>query len=204
MAESNALKGMTKEDKKAYILDVSLHCLATYGYSKTTLDLIAEHVKVSKGTLSYYFNNKEKLIAEALDYSGNNILANFQLTISKFDTPAEKIHAGLSGLWNELSTNHGIVKVYYDLFAQGLFSERLRKLLAELTGKFRNVFVDLLIEGDNGSVPDSKENVLIKAAMLGSLVDGIIKQVIIDPEAFAGVDLQAGMDNLFSKICEHV
>ena len=204
MAESTALKGMSREDKKAFILDVSLHCLATYGYRKTTLDLIAEYVGVSKGTLSYYFKNKEELIAEALDYAGCRILADFQLAVDGVNTPTEKIHAGLLGLWNEFSTNHGVVRVYYDLFAQGLFSERLRKLLAKLTLKFRSVFMEILRENDNGSAPDSEENVLIKAAMLGCLVDGIVKQIIIDPEAFASVDTQAGVENLFAKICEHI
>ena len=204
MAESLALKGMAKEDKRAYILEKSLQCLAEYGYTHTTLDLIAEKVNVSKGTISYYFKNKEGLIAESLDFAGNRILADFQLAIDKVDTPAEKIHAGLIGLWTDLSVNHGAVRVYYDLFAQGLFSDRLRQLLAKLTHKFRVVFVDLLRENNNGSAPDSEENILIKAAMLGCLVDGIVKQMIIDPEAFAAVDVQAGVENLFHKICEHI
>ena len=64
--------------------------------------------------------------------------------------------------------------------------------------------MELLEESDNGSVPDGKENIMIKAAMLGALVDGIVKQIIIDPEAFAGVDVQAGVENLLENICEHI
>lgn len=204
MAESNALKGMAKEEKLSFILETSFACLAANGYSQTTLDMIAEKVGVSKGTLSYYFKSKEELIVEVAIFAGNKILTRFEKAVADFDTPPEKIHAGLTLLWVELSKNHGLVKVYYDLFAQGLFSERLRQLMATITGRFREVFVDLLRAGENGSTLDSEHNVLFKAAMLGCLVDGIVKQVVVDPQAFAGIDVEAGAENLFKKISETI
>jgi len=204
MAESTALKGMTKEEKLELILKASLKCLATHGYSQTTLDLIAEKVGVSKGTLSYYFKNKEELIAAVAIFAGNRILQSFENAVAEFDSPAEKIHAGLSLLAREFSANHGPLKVYYDLFAQGLFSERLRQLLATITGRFREAFIVFLRAGEDGSTIDSEHNVLIKAALLGCLVDGIVKQIIIDPDAFAGVDVEAGMDNLFQNISKNI
>ena len=204
MAESTALKGMAKEDKQEFILETSFNCLATYGYSHTTLDLIAEKVGVSKGTLSYYFKNKEELIVAVAIFSGDRVLGRFEKAVAEVETSAEKIHAGLSLLALEFSKNHGLLKVYYDMFAQGLFSERLRQLLAVITGRFREAFMAFLRAGENGSTLDSEHNVLIKAAMLGSLVDGIVKQIIIDPEAFAGVDVEAGMENLFQKISESI
>ena len=204
MAESTALKGMSKDEKLELILRTSLSCLATYGYSQTTLDIIAEKVGVSKGTLSYYFKNKEELIAEVVIFAGNRILDRFERAVAEVDTPAEKIHVGLSLLAVEFSKNHGLLKVYYDLFAQGLFSERLRQLLATITGRFREAFMIFLRAGEDGSTIDSEANVLIKAALLGCLVDGIVKQIILDPEAFAGVDVEAGMDNLFQNISKNI
>ncbi len=52
---------MSKEDKKQEILDAASELFLRYGYRKTTLDDVANAVRIRKSTLYHYFNNKEDL-----------------------------------------------------------------------------------------------------------------------------------------------
>ncbi len=48
--------------KKGLILDVTRSLIAQYGYSKTTLDDIANAIGMKKSSLYYYYKNKEEII----------------------------------------------------------------------------------------------------------------------------------------------
>ncbi|SDP47704.1 TetR/AcrR family transcriptional regulator [Desulforhopalus singaporensis] len=204
MAETVVLKGLATEEKKVLILDACLRSLAQHGYGKTTLDIIAQEVGVSKGTLSYYFNNKEELIAASIEHSGNSILETFKEAIANYDEPQQKINVGLNILFDFFYNDFAYINVYYDLLAQGLYSERLRQPLKNVTKRFRDIFLELLMDGDSAKAVNDKSNTMMKAAMLACLVDGIVKQIVIDSEAFRGVDVRKGMENIFNKICETI
>ncbi len=47
--------------KKDHIAQSALHAFSQYGYSETTMDVIAEMAQVAKGTLYYHFKTKEEL-----------------------------------------------------------------------------------------------------------------------------------------------
>lgn len=47
--------------KKDHIAQHALHAFSQYGYSETTMDVIAEQAQVAKGTLYYHFKTKEDL-----------------------------------------------------------------------------------------------------------------------------------------------
>jgi len=206
MAESIALKGLPKEEKRELLLSQSLSTMAEYGHNSITLDLIAEKVGVSKGTLSYYFKNKENLLLEAMQFSGEGIIEEFKQVVSEYDAPAEKIKAGLRMLWTTFTSNPDIIKVYYDMYAQGLYSEQFAMVLASLNKKFRTIFYDLLVESNNilSQEAEKPEYVLVKASMLACVIDGIVKQIIVDPEFFDQYDMDSGINYLIDKICERI
>lgn len=206
MAESVALKGLPKEEKRELLLSQSLSTMAAYGYNSITLDLIAEKVGVSKGTLSYYFKNKENLLLEAIQYAGMGIIDDFKKTVADYDTPAEKIKAGLQMLWVTFSTNPNVIKVYYDMYAQALYAEQFGAVMKEINDKFRSIFYDLLIESNEMASLEAEkpEDVVVKAAMLSCVIDGIVKQMVVDPEYFSKFDMNAGVGYLIDKICERI
>ncbi|MFW5629133.1 MAG: TetR/AcrR family transcriptional regulator [Candidatus Cloacimonadaceae bacterium] len=49
------------ENKKQIILDIATRVFSKYGYSKTFLNDIADEASIAKGTIYYYFKNKQEL-----------------------------------------------------------------------------------------------------------------------------------------------
>lgn len=49
------------ENKKQIILDIATRVFSKYGYSKTSLNDIADEASIAKGTIYYYFKNKQEL-----------------------------------------------------------------------------------------------------------------------------------------------
>lgn len=53
-------------EKKKVIIDSAAILFHRYGYSKTSLEDIAKHASLGKGTIYYYFNSKEDIFIEVV------------------------------------------------------------------------------------------------------------------------------------------
>jgi TetR/AcrR family transcriptional regulator, cholesterol catabolism regulator len=61
-------KSLRKEIRKEAIIEAASRVFAEKGFSGATLDQIGEQVGLSKGSLYYYVNSKEELIANVLEH----------------------------------------------------------------------------------------------------------------------------------------
>lgn len=55
------------EERKEQIIDAATHVFARSGYAKARMDDIAKETGVSKGTLYWYFKNKDAILLAILD-----------------------------------------------------------------------------------------------------------------------------------------
>ncbi|MFP6582323.1 MAG: TetR/AcrR family transcriptional regulator [Candidatus Hydrogenedentota bacterium] len=55
------------EAKKREILRAAAQCFGKYGYAQTDVNLIAQDIGITKGTIYHYFGSKEKLFFETVD-----------------------------------------------------------------------------------------------------------------------------------------
>lgn len=58
---------MTREQRRAQLIDVALDIFAKHGYAQTTMDEVAHHAAVSKPVLYQHFNNKRDLYFTLID-----------------------------------------------------------------------------------------------------------------------------------------
>lgn len=58
---------MANENKRDRILDASFEKFKQYGFVKTTVDEIARHAHVGKGTIYFYFKSKEDILLALVD-----------------------------------------------------------------------------------------------------------------------------------------
>ncbi|MDD3280844.1 MAG: helix-turn-helix domain containing protein [Bacteroidales bacterium] len=58
---------------KHLIIESATKYFSKYGFHKTTMDEIAKHIHKAKGSLYYYFRNKEELFNEVLRHELNSV-----------------------------------------------------------------------------------------------------------------------------------
>lgn len=63
------------KDKKQIILDVATRVFSRYGYGKTSLDEVASEAGIAKGTVYYYFSNKEELFMNVVELQVKEFVA---------------------------------------------------------------------------------------------------------------------------------
>lgn len=83
------MKNEKFDKKKEDIKAAGIKSFAAYGYSKTTLEDIANMLGMKKNSLYYYFESKEALFRELLEDEINNHVEDMKIIISQ-NLPANK------------------------------------------------------------------------------------------------------------------
>ena len=85
------------------ILEAAVHCLAKYGYAKTSTLLVAETAQVSRGAMLHHYATKAELIANVIDYIDLQRLRAFYRQVKSL-TDEERMVDGKA------------LEIYWDLF----------------------------------------------------------------------------------------
>ncbi|MCX6122097.1 MAG: TetR/AcrR family transcriptional regulator [Ignavibacteriales bacterium] len=125
---------MLSRDKEKLILDAAQHRFASYGYSKVTMDEIAEDVGMAKASLYYYFPTKEAIFRSVIQHeqveflsciktviegslsAGQKFLEYIQLRIKLTEQLSNLSHFHKQG-WNDVKS------IFKDLFTEFLQQE---------------------------------------------------------------------------------
>ena len=196
MAESVALKGMCQEEKRSFMLDKAHEVILEVGYNRTTLDMLAEKIGVSKGTISYHFKNKDELLAQTVEYLSEVIVSNIKLLPKGENEPKQRLINFIERLWCSywhIDKYPDIFKVYFDLWFQGVRSEELCQVTAAIDEKFYQKIKEMLKdiysqrENEQGVVQLSDKEIYTRAIMINAAIDGAAKIVLsgskdLDPE----------------------
>ena len=194
-AVASSLYGKTAKDKRTFIeearraqiLDAALKLFTQRGYNETTLSDIASSVGVSKGVISYHFDGKGELGAEALrhmlrrygEYVRGRIDAKATLREKLLELPAACIDFVRDGSANYV--------VYLDTL--GSFGSALerRRFMAWADAGMRELICEMLQQAqERKEIP--KFPVQPLADVLQAAVDGLTAQASVAPDK---VDLDA-------------
>lgn len=69
---------MSREARRAQLIESTIQTLATRGYSRTTLTEVARVAGLSHGLVLFHFDSKEKLLAETLAFMAEEYRQNWQ------------------------------------------------------------------------------------------------------------------------------
>ena len=142
---------MVKKTKKEEIYKIAAKIFGEKGYDGTSLDEIALKAKVAKGTIFYYFSNKEELFLSLID-RGMDVLTD---KITKIDK--QKISSG-EKLRLVIECHFMFFKKYRSvgmmiLNQLGYLQKRWNKRLDEAKRKYISVMQKIIIEGkEDGSI----------------------------------------------------
>ena len=181
MAESVALKGMPMDKKVSYMLDKTYESLVEVGYNKITLDMVAEKVGVSKGTISYYFNNKEELMAKTLEFLSGVVYTDVKSYSNENSDPKQRLVNLVDGFWNSYWKNPkypDIMKVYFDLWFHGMHNKSLYDAACVTDGRFYDLIYNIVSDIYNAKDEQSNEDLFTKVIVIASVIDGATKIVL--------------------------
>ena len=181
MPLSDTLKGMKKEEKLDYLLDRAFRCLSRYGFSGTTMERMAEEAGVSKGTLTYYFKNKEDITCRIASHVAARFFGEVRQGLQGLEDPRERLVRAIELLWTGYMGQPELITGYYDLWAQSFFYPALKEQVVAIYTEFRRIFLDELVRLSAEAGPDGKR-LLSDAILIAGVVDGVAIQFFLEPE----------------------
>ena len=181
MPRSIALKGMAKEEKLEFLLDKAYGCLSRYGFSATTMERMAEEAGVSKGTLTYYFKNKEDITCRIAAHVAARFFGEVRGALHALDDPRERLLRAIELLWTGYLGLPELITGYYELWAQSFYYPALKEQVIAIYTEFRRIFLDELVRLSAEVGPDGKR-LLSDAILIAGVVDGVAIQFFLEPE----------------------
>jgi AcrR family transcriptional regulator len=110
------------------ILEAAIDCLETYGYARTTTQLIAETAGISRGAMLHHYATKQELIAAVIDYAFYKRMEGFTSRIQAL-TEDQRVneHAGIEVYWQSVLTREYMATLQLSVAART--DEELREIL---------------------------------------------------------------------------
>jgi AcrR family transcriptional regulator len=131
-------------DKIKDILDAAQKRFGMFGLEKTTMNEIAGDLNMSKGSIYYYFPDKEQLYKAVVEKEHNEFLEEVKEKIQKLNDPAEmlkeyvKVNLQFFKTFLNLSRTRLNELAGLNPFMKEIITELRSKEIALLTGIFKN------------------------------------------------------------------
>jgi len=132
------IQKMIRNERKIQILQALHECLLEKPFHQTSIKDIARKADVNHGLLHYYFENKEDILLNYIDFTFDKYLAISSDRINrKFKESAGTIEPFadvFSWTLNEVSFNPELAKIFTEIWAHAIYN---RKVMKKLKGHYR-------------------------------------------------------------------
>ncbi|MCF6239988.1 MAG: TetR/AcrR family transcriptional regulator [Bacteroidales bacterium] len=171
-----------RAEKKAQIMQAALEVFAEKTFQGASVSMIAKKAGISKGLLYNYFSSKEDLLKQIIWQVWNNFVELFESkNADNFnETDFEEI---IKLSFDMLKTDYKFWKLYISLVMQPAAIKFLEEKIPEFMDEYLNLYV-------NYYQKKGIKNPLAEARLLGSALDGVSLNYILDPENFPLEEVQ--------------
>jgi AcrR family transcriptional regulator len=175
-------------DNRAALLKGARLCLEQIGYARTTARDVASAAGVSLGAIGYHFGSKEELLNEAIAEGFEEWIASFVPLVIDSDSVGldAVVRQAIPQFFGLMETSRPLLIAFIAALAQAEHNPVLRAQLAEQYRQSRTSAVDMI----TASLGPQLDALGIDPGTLSSiflaLVDGLIMQYLVDPEATPG------------------
>ncbi len=167
--ETLTAKGARQADA---ILDAAVRCLASDGYSGTSLQRVADEAGVQKRMVVYYFGSRTGLIEAVVERIGERFFGEVESALRGLDDPALLLTTGLDRVWELLTAERALQVAYFGLVAESITDPDIRRTLTTLRDRGRalaNSLLDDLEAAGYQLLMDRDSLLLIAGAALNGL-----------------------------------
>lgn len=131
--------------KKIRLLKVAQQVFARFGYAKTTMEDIAGAMNMKKGSLYYYYKNKEEILREVVLFESEQYLTSLRKKLSRLRDPREKIQTMLKIRLEKLQEIMNLHNISIQAFLET--EEIIRELHKECFEKEAAFIAEIITEG---------------------------------------------------------
>ena len=175
-----------RQKTKRTIMDSALLLFSEVGYTTATMQKIAKEANVSKGNLYNYFESKETLLKNVLQYGIKPFteLYNKRLELQSKNDFEQFVRAN----FEIIKENKQFWKLYYSLLTQTKVQPLFQELFSPFLEQYMSVFQSYFYKkGD--------ENPEATAMLMGSVMDGVSLGFIVMEENYP-------LEDVLKKIIE--
>ena len=190
------------ETSAAQIVQATIRVLSRSGYARTSLMDIAREAGMSKGAVHYHFPTKEALIQVVLETACDAVASSTLDAWERGDDPLTSLRSSIEELWRVRSQGTDEARVVADLLAQSQYDEVLRPKLAAYYRYAAAQVHEHLIKNviPMGLTPKVPPEVLPR--ILIGLLDGLVMQVFVEPDALQAKDVVIAIESLAIALFE--
>lgn len=164
-----------EQQRRRDIIRATFNAIADKGFYAVTLQDIADYAGVSKGVTSYYFDNKDDVFLNLLQWLTDRIYQNELAAINSKSDPVEKLRAYIDAVFVNPKENRKFYRVYLDFLAQGSKDPRYRNINNIFYENCWRIGKEITKLGKEQGVFDIED--VDKAALaMRSLIDGTLIQ----------------------------
>jgi AcrR family transcriptional regulator len=169
------------EARRMQMLRAAAELIGERGFGETRIADVAKRAKASSALVIYYFGTRERLLVDALRYSEENFYDTAKKMLAEVPSARERL--SLLVHWTCIPENAGDVPgawgLWFDMWSQAYRHPEVKQDRVELDGKWRNMIVDVVKEGQrDGDI--GKVNARAFALTFSALLDGLSIQVALD------------------------
>lgn len=164
-------KGMSRRERRMNrrrqeILKVAARMFAELGYERTTLEMIAEDLDLSKPGLYYYVRSKEDVLAQILEDIIQRTIERVQADVAPTTSPDERLR--------QLIVAHVLSLCVYPegrafTLHQGYLLGRIPPEIRELRDRYEQSVRDIIVEGIEKHIFHVSNAKLATFTLLGAL-----------------------------------
>lgn len=153
--------------KKAEILRSAATVFAEKGYHGTTMEEVAAKLLMTKGSMYYYFKNKDDLLFHCNKMVMDISIQTIQEIIDSDQSPTEKLENAIKA-HIKFATSEKSMFMVMDKPNQNFLDDYLPEIL-ELRSKYDKCFDQILVEGIKKDEFEQVDTKMIRMIILGAL-----------------------------------
>lgn len=184
MRGESTAAGHHEADRRDAILTAAAAVIKRRGLADARLSDIAERAGVSTGLVVYYFESKDRLLAEALVHAEDRFLTWLVEDLASIERASDRLVRliELSCPQLEGEGEHLEWRMWIEFWAQALRDPQVRGTREVLDRRWREIIAEIMRDGRRRLefAPIDVEDFVLR---LACLIDGLVVQVLLgDPE----------------------
>jgi AcrR family transcriptional regulator len=169
--------------RREAILEAAAEVIGERGVCETRIADVAERAGVSPGLAVYYFESKDRLLAEALTFAENRFYEETMADLATLPSSRERLVRLIERSCPMLDddTNYAAWRLWIELWSRALRDPEVEAKREALDQRWRDTIAEIVREGRRNMefAPVDVDDFVIR---LAALIDGLVIQVLLgDP-----------------------